>query len=385
MKMHSACAAVLAFFCLVLVAGAASGQIAGFKISEPVISNQTTLGADADFDILAYGSDTTPPFPVAVRAGTPIANSSVNSFTQTYSFGNGDRPYFVRLAVNSAWNTSAFPAIDFGDGSIQQTMALALDTATTTTGTLVGNSKGPQGEGVSTPFTYRGSFSHTYPNGNFQITSYLTPVGTYGSPVPGAPVDSPMTTGTPYPGTLVNTFVYQVTVSPLSPPGTGTYTYQNTDTNTNTFTNTVLKARAIENVEINATPPTLTVDGGLCPGTLDITISDGTPGARVTFWAANNPGAHSIGMGPCASTVIDLDTTEPRRTAFFDGSGVFSFTRFFTPAQCGILMQAVNHGSCAKSGVVLPPVAPPPPTVPTLSSSAAGAGPGGGGLGTGRN
>ena len=383
MKMHSTRAVVLAFSCLALVAGTATGQIAGFKISTPVVSNQTTLGADVDFDVMAYGSDTTPPFPVAVRAGTPIANSSVNSFTQTYSFGNGMRPYFVRLAVNSDWNTSPVPAIDFGDGSYQQMMALALDTGTTT-GTLVG-SKGPRDEGVPSPFTYRGSFSHTYPNGNFKITSYLTPVGTYGSPVPGAPVDSPMSTGTAFPGTLVNTFVYQVTVSPLSPPGTGTYTYQNTNTYNNTFPGTVLKAKAVENVEINATPPTLTVDGGLCPGTLDITISGGTPGSRVTFWAANDPGSHPIGMGPCASTVIDLDTTEPRRTAFFDGSGVFSFTRFFTPAQCGILMQAVNHGNCAKSGIVLPPVAPPPPTQPTLRTSAVGAGPGSGGLGSGGN
>lgn len=351
--------------CCALGVSVASAQIAGFKISEPVLSNQTTLGADADFDVIAYGSSTAP-LP-GLRAGTPLDNSSSNVFTQTYSFGNGPRPYQVRLAVNSDWNTSGLPALSFGDGSTQQTMVLALETS----GMLEtpGLVAAATGEGVGMT-TFRGSFSHTYPNGNFNLKARLTPVGTYGSPTPGVQANVPLTEGQAYMGTLVNNFVYQATVSPLSPPGMNTYTFQTTQPVTNTFPNTVVEATATETVAINAAPPTLTVDGGLCPGMLNINITDGTPGARVTFWASNTAGSTPIGMGPCAATVVDLDTSGPRRTSTFDGSGNFSFSRFFTPNQCNIMMQAVNHGNCAKSMIEMPPMPPPPPP-PTKPSAAA--------------
>lgn len=366
MSRKSGIAVLSILTCFVLSANVASAQIAGFKISEPVLSNQTTLGADADFDVIAYGS-TTAPLP-GLRAGTPLDNNSTNSFTQTYSFGNGPRPYMVRLAVDSDWNTTGIPALSFGDGSFQQTIALALET-TGTTGTFNKPMQETAGDGVGMT-TFRGSFSHTYPNGSFALTARLTPVGTYGSPTPGVQANTSLTQGQVYMGTLINNFQYQATVTPLSPPGTGTYTFQTTQNQTNTFTNTIIKVTADESVMINAAPPILTVDGGLCPGTLDVTITNGTPGARVTFWASNNAGAHPIGMGPCASTIVDLDTTSPRRTAFFDKSGEFSFSRFFTPAQCNIMMQAVNHGNCSKSGIELPPTgAPPPPTFKKSSSS----------------
>lgn len=357
MKSKTGLAALIVFTCCILFAGAVAAQVAGFKISTPVVSNQTPFGADADFDVIAYGN-TSSPLP-ALRAGTPLANSSSNIFTNSYSFGNGLRPYQVRLAVNSAWNTSAPPALSFGDGSTQQTMALALET----TGTFADSKPALEASSLGLGNTFRGSFSHTYPNGNFTLKARLTPVGSYGSPTPGVGAYQTLTQGQAYVGTLINTFTYQVTVSALSPPGTGTYSYQTTNVTTNTFTNTVVEAKASEMVAINASPPTLTVDGGLCPGSLNVTISNGTPGARVTFWAANNPGATAIGMGPCAKTIVDLDTAEPRRSAFFDGMGEYSFSRFFTPTQCNIMMQAVNHGNCAKSSVELPPMSPPPPTV----------------------
>ncbi len=377
MKCKTGLAALIVFACCVFSAATVSAQVAGFKISTPVVSNPTAAGADADFDVIAYGN-TTSPLP-ALRAGTPLANSSTNIFTQSYSFGNGSRPYQVRLAVNSAWNTSAVPALSFGDGSTQQTMALALET----TGTFAPPKPGGEASGIGAINTFRGSFSHTYPNGNFTLKARLTPVGTYGSPNPGVGADQTLTQGQAYVGTLINTFTYQVTVSALSPPGTSTYYYQNTSSTTNTYTDTVVEAKATEMVAINAAPPTLTVDGGLCPGSLDITISNGTPGARVTFWAAFDPGATSVGLGPCAATIVDLDTAEPRRSAFFDGMGEFSFSRFFTPAQCSIMMQAVNHGNCAKSSVELPPIGPPPPppppppTVvkPSVASTSGGVGP----------
>lgn len=380
MKSKSGLTVLAALTCCVALVSVAPAQVAGFKISTPVISNPTAMGADADFDVIAYGN-TTSPLP-ALRAGTPLANSSTTIFTQTYSFGNGPRPYQVRLGVHSGWNTSSAPALSFGDGSIQQTMALALETS----GTLGTTKPGVEAPGGKTPEvgianTFRGSFSHTYPNGNFTLKARLTPVGTYGSPAPGVGANSVLSQGQAYLGTLVNNFTYQVTVSPLSPPGSGTYSYNNTDVTTNTFFSTVVEAKAIEMVAVNASPPSLTIDGGLCPGVLNVTIGNGTPGARVTFWASFDPGITPIGMGPCAKTIVDLDTPEPRRSAFFDGMGEFSFSRFFFPDQCNIMMQAVNHGNCAKSSVEFAPVSPPP----TVSKPSLAAAPGGAGLGTDRN
>lgn len=336
-----------AFLC-----GAAGAQVAGFKISTPAVTILDSQNAEAEFDITVYG-ETTTDIPPAYRAGTPLNNSSSTVFTQTYSFGNGPRPYQVRIAVDSQWNFPDRPGLEFGDGAILQTIALPLDPGTTgTTGTLTRNKIG-----VGMPPVFRGSFTHNYGNGSHTVTARLTPRGAFASPSPGVHVAPVLTTGNTFMGTLSNSFVYQVTVSPLSPPGTGTYTFQSTNTSSDSFPSTVISVTNTETVDVMLPAPMLTVDGGTCPGVLNVNITGLTPNARVTFWAANDPGAYPIPTGPCAGTIVDLDTDHFRRAAFADSLGDYSFSRFFFPDQCNIMMQAVNHGNCTKSAVVTPPVA----------------------------
>ena len=366
----------VALLATLLCAASAFGQIAGFTITPPVTSNPTMTGEDATFDVLAYGETPGLTLSATYRAGDPLNNSSATTFTNSYDFGNGNRPYQVRLFVNSQWNWGDYPAIEYGDGAERQVMALALDPMST--------EMAHGAEGV-TMNTFRGTFNHTYAAGNYTITSRLTPDETYPVTAPGVDIASGgLTTGNASTGTLMNTFTYQVTVSPLSPPGTGTYTYQNTNITPATFTNTVRQVTNTTPVTIVAPGPTLDVTGS-CPGMATIDITGLTPGARVTFWASDTAGSTPIGVGPCASTEIDLDVVEPRRRAFADGMGNYSFSRFFFFGQCGVMMQAVNHGNCGKSPVVTG-VTPGTVAVPTGGGStpAAGGGPApGAGLGIG--
>ncbi len=343
--------------CLALtssVGGTAGAQIAGFKISTPVVTVLDTQNAEAEFDVIAYGQTLSTP-PQNYVAGIPLNNSSSTIFTNSYSFGNGMRPYQVRLAVDSQWNITDKPALEFGDGARLQTIVLPLDPGTASTGTLTASASSPSGLGGT---VFRGSFTHNYGNGTHTVTARLTPRGMYASPSPGVNVASTLTTGNPMIADLSNTFVYQVTVSPLSPPGTGTYTFQSTSTISNTFPSTVVAVTNTEVVDVMLPAPTVTVDGGVCPGVLNVDITGLTPGARFTFWAADSAGAFPIPTGPCSGTIVDLDTDAPRRADFADKAGEFSFTRFFFPDQCDVLMQAVNHGNCTKSAIVTPPIPP---------------------------
>ena len=355
MKIRSFQCLMLFLATAILVCGTAGAQIAGFKISTPVVTVLDTQNAEAEFDVIAYGQTLSTP-PTNYIAGVPLNNSSSTVFTNSYSFGNGLRPYQVRIAVDSQWNFLDLPALEYGDGAELQTIVLALDPGTTgTTGTLTASVPSQIGLGGT---VFRGSFTHNYGSGTHTVKARLTPRGMYGSASPGVNVAPTLTTGNPMVGDLSNTFVYQATVSALSPPGTGTYFFQTTNTASNTFPSTVVSVTNTEVVDVMLPEPTVTVDGGVCPGVLNVNITGLTPGARFTFWAANAAGAFPIPTGPCTGTVVDLDTTAPRRADFADKFGEFSFTRFFFPDQCNVMMQVVNHGNCTKSPIVTPPVPP---------------------------
>lgn len=350
-------AAVL-FLALVLppmLATPVHGQIAGFKLSTPNVGNTTPTGEDATFDVIAYGNTPTVTSSAQLLAGAALNNYSSTSFTNSYNFGNGVRPYLVQLYVNSQWNWGDYPAISYGDGQIRQIMALALDPLSVARKPSV-DARGPALN------TFRGTFTHTYTPGNYTIKSRLTPEDELPLANPGVPTTGTLFTGNASVGTLANTFTYRVTVSPLSPPGTSTYNYQNTAISNHTYPSTVRQIWNTEQVEIGGLGPALTVTGS-CPGMATIDITGLTPFARMTFWASDTAGSTPIGEGPCASVNVDLDVVKPRRRDFADMNGEYSFTRFFFFGQCNIMMQAVNHGTCTKSpvvtGVAAAPIAPP--------------------------
>lgn len=350
-------AVLAALFLVVLSPAPADAQIAGFKLSVPVVDNTTPMGEDATFDVIAYGNTPTVTPSFQLNAGAPLNNYSSLSFINSYSFGNGVRPYQVMIYVNSQWNWGDYPAISYGDGEIRQIMGLVLDPVS------VASKPALSTRGPAALNTFRGTFTHTYTPGNYTIKARLTPEDTYPLANPGVPTSGPLSTGNVSIGNLDNTFTYRVTVSPLSPPPTSPYMYQNTIISNNNYPSTVRQVWNTESVEIGGLGPGLAVTGS-CPGMATIDITGLTPFARVTFWASDTAGSTPIGTGPCATVNVDLDVVNPRRKDFADVNGEFSFTRFFFLGQCNVMMQAVNHGTCTKSdvvtGVTAAPIAPPP-------------------------
>lgn len=324
MSMRNALATVLATSLLAAVP--AAGQIAGFKISDPVIDTATQ---EVDFDVVAYGL--TAAAPGDLKAGLPIDRALTGSYyTQTTGGGPGNFYY----TIASDWNTVGYPALDFGDGNTQQVMTLALDVA------------GP-------PNTFRGSFSHTYPVGVHHIHAKLTPDGEYQAP---GLETAGLTTGYPVTGTLVNYFAAHYKVRAT----TGATTTSFDTSTTITYPNTVRYVFNDLKVFVTGPPPVMSVVAGTCPGVVTLKIDDLQPGDKVALYTSTELGETPV-PGACAPAVIDLDNAFHRTTRFGDANGEILITRTFPPAQCSLLMQAINLGvggsNCGTSNILATPTA----------------------------
>ena len=331
----------LALVAVLGFAFAAPAQIAGFKISDVVIDNPTATGADATFDVVAYGQTATPA--ASLRGGTILSRYDATSFTNSYDFGNGTRPYHVYLRAGSYWNTLMLPGLRYGDGANLPILALPLDPMT------VEEAHGAEGA----MNTFRGTFSHTYTNGSYLIKARLSGTGSLGNP-PGLDVISPLTTGAINRTDLQLAFQYTVRIHPVTPPGTNTYTLSSQSGTTKFYVQTPVSVHDTVGIDIAGFDPAILATGS-CPGTVTITIANLTPGDRASLWMVPSnagPGSYTIPNGGCAGTMIDIPATEPlwKRTA--NGMGEISYTRNFTFLHCENKIQALDQTTCSKSPVV---------------------------------
>jgi hypothetical protein len=315
---------VLALALSLATASPAAAQIAGFRISNTNVDGMT---GQVDFDVLLYGV-TTPP-PGNFRAGMPIDRTLVNSYTYT----NASNVYYLYYTLVSDWNTYAPPALEFGDGATDQVITLVLQPT----------------EGVTNLF--RGSFSHTYAQGDYKIEAKVNPDGEY--LMPGVETAG-LTTGYAITGTLVNQFAANLTVR--NTLGSTVYTFNTAYTNS--YPGTIRYVKNSAEILVPGSPPVLQVTSGLCPGVATLEVSNLVPGDKVAFFTSYNPGSYDVG-GACAGAIIDLDNPTLRSTRYADANGKILVTRNFPPSQCALLIQVINLGvggsNCGTSAVVSVP------------------------------
>ncbi|MFT4627783.1 MAG: L-ascorbate oxidase [Myxococcota bacterium] len=97
---------------------------------------------------------------------------------------------------------------------------------------------------------------------------------------------------------------------------------------------------------------TLTLEGE-CPGPVEITLSDLTPGGSVFVVAGDGPGARPIPSGPCAgiSTGLSAPLTPFGPIRDSDGDGVISLTPSIPAPFCDLPFVAIDLASCGVSSL----------------------------------
>jgi hypothetical protein len=99
---------------------------------------------------------------------------------------------------------------------------------------------------------------------------------------------------------------------------------------------------------------------GQCPGTVYVTVVDGTPGGRATVASGTMDGVSVSPSGPCAGTESHI--ADPRRQSNLRVSsyGIASTTFQSTPDQCGTMkLQAVDLATCLTTAVRTVPATVP--------------------------
>jgi hypothetical protein len=97
--------------------------------------------------------------------------------------------------------------------------------------------------------------------------------------------------------------------------------------------------------------PALLVTGD-CPGTMYVTLADGTPGGDAVFVSSSRPGSQVVPSGPCAGETVDLARPRERARLTIGSNGLASTSFEATAEQCGVLkVQAVDLATCVKTEV----------------------------------
>jgi hypothetical protein len=97
--------------------------------------------------------------------------------------------------------------------------------------------------------------------------------------------------------------------------------------------------------------PALLVTGD-CPGTMYVTLADGTPGGEAVFVSSNRHGSHAVSGGPCAGETVDLARPRERARLTIGSNGLASTSFEATAEQCSVLqVQAVDLATCVKTEV----------------------------------
>lgn len=94
---------------------------------------------------------------------------------------------------------------------------------------------------------------------------------------------------------------------------------------------------------------------GTCPGLVTIDITSGTPFGRVGIAYSTSLGSFTIPSGPCAGTVLGLDSPIVLTTLNTDAAGDATFVGTAPASACGNFLQAVDLLPCLPSTVELVP------------------------------
>jgi len=110
---------------------------------------------------------------------------------------------------------------------------------------------------------------------------------------------------------------------------------------------------------------------GTCPGPVTLDVSGASPGASVAVAWSLSTGSFTLPPGPCAGTVLGLNSPNLLTFLVADAAGNASFTGTASSAACGAFVQIVDLSNCATSGVETVPV-PGALTFPSASSVVVG-------------
>ena len=90
---------------------------------------------------------------------------------------------------------------------------------------------------------------------------------------------------------------------------------------------------------------------GTCPGPVTLTLSGATPGAQVGIGWSANTGSFTIPSGPCAGTVLGLDSPNLLAIVTADAFGMATVAGTAPAAACGASVQAVDFSNCGTSNI----------------------------------
>ncbi len=97
--------------------------------------------------------------------------------------------------------------------------------------------------------------------------------------------------------------------------------------------------------------PTVTLTGA-CPGTIDIDMTDMTPGGTLFVLTANAPGGVVVPVGPCAGTASSLGAgLSLQATPSANAAGELSLSPAIPAPLCGAALQVLDESTCTFSNV----------------------------------
>ena len=103
------------------------------------------------------------------------------------------------------------------------------------------------------------------------------------------------------------------------------------------------------------THPTQTPEllvSGQCPGTVYVTLVDGTPGGRAFIASGTVDGPAVLPVGACGDVALGIADPVRRASLPINSYGIASTTFQATPGQCGAqLVQALDLQTCAPTQV----------------------------------
>ncbi|MHC4823232.1 MAG: hypothetical protein ACYTEP_04350 [Planctomycetota bacterium] len=96
---------------------------------------------------------------------------------------------------------------------------------------------------------------------------------------------------------------------------------------------------------------------GSCPGTISIDVTNATPVGQVAVVRSGSAGSFTVPGGPCAGTVLGLNSPVLLVTLTADAVGDASVSGAAPAAACGAFLQAVDLSTCGTTTVEQVPAA----------------------------